>query len=86
MRRRVISHPITKIIAVGSKKIRRCDPNYSGACVPIAGDVDCAGNDGNGPAYVEGLVRVVGRDIYGLDHDGGRHRLRLMRGSERAGQ
>lgn len=25
-----------------------CDPNYSGACVPIASDVDCAGGTGNG--------------------------------------
>ena len=47
-----------------------CDPNYSGACVPIASDVDCAGGSGNGPAYVAGPVRVVGRDIYGLDRDG----------------
>lgn len=46
-----------------------CDPNYSGACVPIASDVDCAGGSGNGPAYVQGPVRVVGRDIYGLDRD-----------------
>lgn len=44
-----------------------CDPNYTGACVPIASDVDCAGGDNNGPAWVEGPVRVVGRDIYGLD-------------------
>lgn len=47
-----------------------CDPNYSGACVPIASDVDCAGGSGNGPAYVRGPVTVVGRDIYGLDRDG----------------
>ncbi|MDU8926528.1 hypothetical protein RXV86_03935 [Alisedimentitalea sp. MJ-SS2] len=47
-----------------------CDPNYSGACVPIASDVDCAGGNGNGPAYVEGPVKVVGEDIYGLDADG----------------
>ena len=49
-----------------------CDPNYEGACVPIASDVDCAGGSGNGPAYVEGPVYVVGVDIYGLDrnHDG----------------
>nr|WP_223252992.1 hypothetical protein [Arthrobacter sp. AFG7.2] len=43
-----------------------CDPNYSG-CVPIASDVDCAGGSGNGPAYVQGPVRVIGSDIYGLD-------------------
>ncbi|MFU1479137.1 hypothetical protein ACM25N_16045 [Roseovarius sp. C7] len=46
-----------------------CDPNYTGACVPIASDVDCASGSGNGPAYVRGPVRVVGRDIYGLDRD-----------------
>jgi hypothetical protein len=49
----------------------QCDPNYSG-CVPIASDVDCAGGSGNGPAYAEGPVRVIGSDIYDLDkdHDG----------------
>jgi outer membrane biosynthesis protein TonB len=47
-----------------------CDPNYSGACVPISTDVDCAGGSGNGPAYVRGPVRVIGSDIYGLDRDG----------------
>ncbi|MBU2982792.1 excalibur calcium-binding domain-containing protein [Lentibacter algarum] len=46
-----------------------CDPNYSGACVPIASDVDCASGSGNGPAYVRGPVRVIGKDIYGLDRD-----------------
>ena len=45
-----------------------CDPNYSG-CVPIASDVDCAGGSGNGPAYVQGPVRVIGGDPYGLDRD-----------------
>jgi len=47
-----------------------CDPNYAGACVPIASDVDCAGGSGNGPAYVRGPVQVVGTDIYDLDRDG----------------
>jgi hypothetical protein len=47
-----------------------CDPNYRGACVPIASDVDCAGGSGNGPAYVQGPVTVVGSDIYDLDRDG----------------
>ncbi|SMG25182.1 G5 domain-containing protein [Agreia pratensis] len=47
-----------------------CDPNYSGPCVPIASDVDCAGGSGNGPAYVSGPVYVVGSDIYDLDRDG----------------
>ena len=47
-----------------------CDPNYQNPpCVPIARDVDCAGGNGNGPAYVQGPVRVIDRDIYGLDSD-----------------
>jgi hypothetical protein len=46
-----------------------CDPNYDMACVPVASDVDCAGGNGNGPAYVVGPVRVIGRDIYKLDRD-----------------
>lgn len=51
-------------------KTSDCDPNYTGNCVPIARDVDCAGGKGNGPAYVRGPVYVVGEDIYGLDRDG----------------
>lgn len=47
----------------------QCDPNYE-PCVPIASDVDCAGGRGNGPAYVEGPIHVIGRDIYRLDRDG----------------
>lgn len=45
-----------------------CDPNYE-PCVPIATDVDCEGRGGNGPAYVQGPVKVVGEDIYELDRD-----------------
>ena len=47
----------------------QCDPNYSG-CVPVASDVDCAGGSGDGPAYVKGPVKVIGKDIYRLDRDG----------------
>ncbi|HKP76473.1 MAG TPA: hypothetical protein VJT67_13175 [Longimicrobiaceae bacterium] len=49
----------------------RCDPNYT-PCVPMADDVDCAGGRGDGPAYVQGPVRVIGADVYRLDgdHDG----------------
>jgi hypothetical protein len=47
-----------------------CDSNYEGPCVPIASDVDCASGSGNGPAYVDGPVIVVGSDIYELDRDG----------------
>jgi hypothetical protein len=46
----------------------RCDRNYD-PCVPIASDVDCAHGPGNGPAYVDGPVRVVGSDVYHLDPD-----------------
>jgi hypothetical protein len=49
---------------------QNCDPNYSGACVPVSSDVDCASGSGNGPDYVQGPVYVVGRDVYGLDRDG----------------
>lgn len=47
---------------------RDCNPNYSG-CVPNASDVDCAGGSGDGPKYVQGPLRVTGRDVYGLDRD-----------------
>jgi hypothetical protein len=52
---------------------RKCDPNYRGACLkPNVSDYDCAGGSGNGPYYVRGPIRVVGRDHYRLDadHDG----------------
>ncbi|WP_170154372.1 G5 domain-containing protein [Protaetiibacter intestinalis] len=70
--------PVPEITAVGTRQpapapvvdTSGCDPNYSGACVPIASDVDCAGGSGNGPAYVRGPVRVIGTDIYDLDRDG----------------
>jgi hypothetical protein len=70
MREVVSRRPVTRVVAVGTKQTRQCDPNYSGACVPIASDVDCAGGSGNGPAYVDGPVTVVGNDIYDLDRDG----------------
>ncbi|MES9541802.1 G5 domain-containing protein [Actinomadura sp. NPDC000600] len=66
----VTRRAVTRVVAVGTKRARRCDPNYTGACVPIASDVDCAGGSGDGPGYVAGPVRVVGSDIYDLDRDG----------------
>ncbi|MDG4803045.1 G5 domain-containing protein [Micromonospora sp. WMMD980] len=66
----VTRQPVAQVVAVGTKQTRSCDPNYSGACVPIASDVDCSGGSGNGPAYVDGPVRVIGSDIYDLDRDG----------------
>lgn len=55
-----------------SQQQSNCDPNYTGACVPnvYPQDVDCAGGSGNGPYYVQGPVKVVGVDRYGLDRDG----------------
>jgi hypothetical protein len=46
-----------------------CNLNYT-PCVPIASDVDCAGGSGDGPAYTNGPVFVVGDDVYGLDGNG----------------
>lgn len=47
-----------------------CHGSYSGVCVPMASDVDCAGGSGNGPAYVQGPLQVIGPDVYDLDRDG----------------
>ncbi|HEY3003061.1 MAG TPA: G5 domain-containing protein [Kribbellaceae bacterium] len=67
----VVRRPVDQVTAIGTKAAEPagdCDPNYSG-CVPVASDVDCAGGSGNGPAYVEGPVEVIGSDIYDLDRD-----------------
>ena len=82
----VTAQPITEVTSIGTKVVAAakpkstpapsassgCDPNYSGACVPIASDVDCGSGSGNGPAYVYSVVTVIGSDIYGLDanHNG----------------
>ncbi|MBB2974983.1 hypothetical protein FHX49_000524 [Microbacterium endophyticum] len=71
--------PVTEVTTVGTYDAPpepappaepTCDSNYADACVPIASDVDCAWGSGNGPAYFDGVAKVVGRDIYGLDRDG----------------
>lgn len=61
--------PVSQITVIGTG-VNNCDSNYSGACVPIASDVDCAGGSGNGPAYTSGPVYVVGYDKYDLDRNG----------------
>jgi hypothetical protein len=75
----VTTEPVTQVVAVGTKQTapapppppaQQCHSSYTGACVPIASDVDCAGGSGNGPAYVSGPVYVVGPDVYDLDRDG----------------
>jgi hypothetical protein len=85
VREEVTVQPVTQVTAVGTKQPvvvapapapappaagGGCDANYSGVCVPIASDVDCAGGSGNGPAYVRGPLQVVGPDVYDLDRDG----------------
>src|SRR5690606_30166221 len=45
--------PVTKPVPL-TQPGSACDPNYSGACVPIASDVDCGGGSGDGPAYLNG--------------------------------
>ncbi len=77
--RRVTTPAVDEVTLIGTKTTAprqtkpagNCDPNYSG-CVPIASDVDCKGGSGNGPAYVQGPINVIGTDIYDLDsdHDG----------------
>jgi hypothetical protein len=73
--------PVDEVVAIGTKEevvapppapepAGDCNANYSDACVPIASDVDCAAGTGNGPAYVDGPVRMIGPDIYDLDRDG----------------
>ena len=73
LREEITKKPVTEVIVIGTKEESAqepsCDPNYSGGCVPIASDVDCAGGTGNGPEYVRGPVRVIGIDIYDLDSD-----------------
>jgi len=69
---RVVRKPVPRVVLVGTLRTYtpRCDSNYTGACVPVASDVDCRGGSGDGPKYVAGPVRVVGYDRYGLDADG----------------
>ncbi|MDY0910477.1 GmrSD restriction endonuclease domain-containing protein [Microbacterium sp. CFBP9034] len=75
----VTTPPISQVTAVGTyvapsqppvQQSSGCDGNYADACVPISSDVDCASGSGNGPAYFDGIARVVGSDIYDLDRDG----------------
>ena len=67
----VTRKPVTKVVVVGTKPAgdRSCDPNYD-PCVPVASDVDCVDGRGNGPAFVDGPIRVTGDDPYDLDRDG----------------
>ena len=73
--------PVTQVTSIGTyvappppppaaQAASCCDGNYADACVPIASDVDCAWGSGDGPAYFDGVARVVGSDVYDLDRDG----------------
>lgn len=72
----VTTEPVAQVTKIGvydappPPPTSDCDSNYAGACVPIASDVDCAWGSGNGPAYFDGVARVVGTDVYDLDGDG----------------
>lgn len=75
----ITTPPVAQVTSVGTydappppppAEASGCDSNYADACVPISSDVDCAWGSGNGPAYFDGVARVVGSDIYGLDRDG----------------
>jgi beta-lactam-binding protein with PASTA domain len=47
---------------------RNCDPVYPDVCLHRGiGDYDCASGSGNGPNYVEGPIRVLPPDPFGLD-------------------
>jgi hypothetical protein len=66
--------PTTDEVVVDQEAVVNCDANYS-SCVPVAGDVDCAGAEADvdpnvdGTSYRASPVEVVGDDIYGLDAD-----------------
>jgi PASTA domain len=48
-----------------------CDPSYPDVCLdPAVEDYDCASGSGNGPEYVEGPIRVLPPDPFGLDREG----------------
>jgi hypothetical protein len=66
---KIYAAAVASVLACAPATGQECDPNYD-PCVPVASDVDCAGGGGNGPAYVDGPVTVIGSDIYGLDRDG----------------
>ena len=67
------THPPATKPTTTKPPARNCDPAYPDACLHDGiGDYDCAGGSGNGPNYVEGPIRVLPPDPFGLDsdHDG----------------
>ncbi len=64
---------LVQFAGLGAASADGCHRSYRGACLPPhALDVDCVGQEGNGPLFVTGPFRVVGNDDYHLDpdHDG----------------
>lgn len=67
--KRILVVALAVLLAAGPAAAA-CDPHYrSKVCVPVALDVDCAGGEGDGPAYVQGPFEYEGEDIYGLDRN-----------------
>lgn len=59
-----VKPPVDKVIAIGTYEapVQKCDPNYSGGCVPIVSyDLDCPD--------IGFAVTVIGRDIHRFDRD-----------------
>jgi hypothetical protein len=46
-----------------------CHASYI-PCTPIDEDVDCLSGEGDGPAFIDYPVEVIGEDVYDLDRDG----------------
>jgi hypothetical protein len=73
----VTRESFTEVTAIGTRDppppppaAPACHASYTEVCVPIASDVDCAWGSGDGPAYLDGVARVVGPDVYDLDRNG----------------
>jgi len=65
-----LSPPPLPFAAGAAVETGPCSSSYSGACVPMASDVDCGGGEGDGPAFLWEVATVVSGDPYGLDSDG----------------
>jgi hypothetical protein len=63
--------PTTTTTATTTTTPDNCDPSYPTKCLHDGiGDYDCAGGSGNGPNYVDGPIKVLAPDPFGLDSDG----------------
>ncbi len=63
--------PTAGIISSDLGASGNCNSYYPDVCLQNGiGDYDCAGGSGNGPNYVNGPIKVLPGDPYGLDRDG----------------